>query len=69
MIDVEENIKRLQLHVRKWVYLNTVSLIFMFMVTVLYCGFNFYLLKEPFFIYFVSVPPCSHLNRAREFLL
>ena len=68
MLAVEENIKRLTLHVRKWVYLNTVSLIFMFMVTVLYCAFNYYLLKEVFFIYFVSaLPRRSHLNRERAF--
>ena len=54
-VQAQQNAKRLRLLVRKWVSLNAMSLSFMLLVSLSYCALSFYLLKEPFFIYFVNL--------------
>ena len=54
-VQAQQNAKRLRLLVRKWVSLNAMSLAFMLLVSLSYCALSFYLIKEPFFIYFVNL--------------
>ena len=64
-VQAQQNAKRLRLLVRKWVSLNAMSLSFMLLVSLSYCALSFYLLKEPFFIYFVNLV-LSKIYRRRQ---